>query len=37
MKRIEVIIRNTKIEDVKEALQSININSFIRIESELER
>jgi len=28
MKRIEAIIRNTKIEDVKEALQSININSF---------
>ena len=28
MKRIEAIIRNTKIEDVKEALQSINISSF---------
>ena len=28
MKRIEAIIRNTKIEDVKEALQSINVNSF---------
>ena len=28
MKRIEAIIKNTKIEDVKEALQSININSF---------
>jgi len=28
MKRIEAIIRNTKIEDVKEALQSVNISSF---------
>ena len=28
MKRIEAIIKNTKIEDVKEALQSIKINSF---------
>jgi nitrogen regulatory protein P-II 1 len=28
MKRIEAIIRDTKIEDVKEALQSINISSF---------
>jgi len=28
MKKIEAIIKNTKIEDVKEALQSINISSF---------
>ena len=28
MKRIEAIIKETKIEDVKEALQSINISSF---------
>jgi nitrogen regulatory protein P-II 1 len=28
MKKIEAIIENTKIEDVKEALQSINISSF---------